>query len=163
MWVIPRTERRLYGNNHAAIMYAQYFPKDQGDRLGPAGGHRHDWEEVIVWANGNGNPTIAMVSQHGDYKAMRTPSAKDSSPRAFWDGVRVKVSYFGGVTFNNSFHFSSKLGANPPIVSWDRGEARLARTALTDRFGGPGSGPKVMNKGNTFMSKIRKSWEQRSR
>ena len=36
-------------NNAFAIMYAWYFPKDQIVDGGGNAGHRHDWENVVVW------------------------------------------------------------------------------------------------------------------
>lgn len=36
-------------NGRYAIMYAWYFPKDQISAGGANGGHRHDWENVVLW------------------------------------------------------------------------------------------------------------------
>lgn len=47
------------------IMYSYYFPKDQNVW---GGGHRHDWEDVIVWVHYNWFEKLGTsVSGHGDY------------------------------------------------------------------------------------------------
>lgn len=40
--------RGAWYNGRFAIMYAWYFPKDQ-IASGLNGGHRHDWESVVIW------------------------------------------------------------------------------------------------------------------
>ncbi|MDY6943234.1 MAG: NPP1 family protein [Pseudomonadota bacterium] len=59
-------------NKYCAHMYAQYFVKDQttpGNLVGPAGGHRHDWEFGMSWDTLNDKEarvlTHATVSAHG--------------------------------------------------------------------------------------------------
>lgn len=41
--------RGAFHNGRYAIMYAWYFPKDQISAGGANGGHRHDWESIVVW------------------------------------------------------------------------------------------------------------------
>jgi hypothetical protein len=59
-------------NKYCAHLYAQYFVKDQttpGNVVGPAGGHRHDWEFGMSWDmlpdSGPRVLTHATVSAHG--------------------------------------------------------------------------------------------------
>jgi hypothetical protein len=41
--------RAAWYNGRFAIMYAWYFPKDQISSGGLNGGHRHDWESIVIW------------------------------------------------------------------------------------------------------------------
>lgn len=41
-----------------AIMYAFYMPKDQISDGGANGGHRHDWENVVIWIDNRKFPSI---------------------------------------------------------------------------------------------------------
>jgi len=68
-------------NNVHAIMYAYYFPKDNGYLL-PKIGHRHDWEYVMVFVenyndsyNSNEEKIIgAVYSAHGGLSSSDDPN-----------------------------------------------------------------------------------------
>jgi hypothetical protein len=46
--------RSKCNNGWCAVMYGYYFEKDQKATgvVGPSGGHKHDWERVVVWVQG---------------------------------------------------------------------------------------------------------------
>lgn len=50
---------------HTALAYALYFPKDGAAPFG-VGGHRHDWEYVIVWTK-NAMVTAVTFHQHNGW------------------------------------------------------------------------------------------------
>jgi hypothetical protein len=80
------------------IMYAYYFPKDQvfdGIAAGEGAGHRHDWEEVVVWVSWDWKrPLGASMSGHGDY----TAASRD------WNGSHYSVLYINGNTVDGISH-----------------------------------------------------------
>ncbi|KAG5657789.1 hypothetical protein KAF25_007822 [Fusarium avenaceum] len=45
--------RKRCNNGFCAIMYETYYEKDQGALGTFAGGHRHDWENIVVFAQGD--------------------------------------------------------------------------------------------------------------
>jgi hypothetical protein len=71
--------------NHGwcAHMYGYYFEKDQQTELG--GGHRHDWEHVVVWTR-NDQIQYVAVSSHGGYK-------KRAASEVNLDGTHPKIVY----------------------------------------------------------------------
>jgi len=80
--------RSKCNNDWCAYTYAFYFEKDQttvGEIAGPGGGHKHDWEDVVVWVH-NDTPEWVAVSQHGDYEWRN----RNEIP---FDGTHAKVVY----------------------------------------------------------------------
>jgi hypothetical protein len=61
-------------------MYSWYMPKDS-----PSSGlgHRHDWENVVVWLS-SASTTATLrgvaISAHGDYQKTSSPSLDGASP-----------------------------------------------------------------------------------
>src|SRR5690242_16222955 len=96
-------------------MYAWYFPKDQPIAGIVAGGHRHDWESVVVWLDNpaNANPRIlsAAASGHGSYKRTTNPNRR---------GNNVKVEYFTSFPTNHELQFTNTEGRPYWISDWDR-------------------------------------------
>jgi hypothetical protein len=77
--------RSRCNNGWCAIMYEYYFEKDQIVCGSFAGGHRHDWENIVVFVKDDQVKRVAP-SCHGGYGgATNTPRIKD--------GVRAKVVY----------------------------------------------------------------------
>ncbi|KAF7895743.1 uncharacterized protein EAF01_009705 [Botrytis porri] len=96
------------------IMYAWYFPKDQPIPGNVVGGHRHDWEHVVVWVN---NPSVANpvligagASGHGKMKKTTNPQRQ---------GDRVKVEYFTTFPTNHELQFTDTLGRDLPMMWYD--------------------------------------------
>lgn len=44
--------RGAWHKGRYAIMYSWYMPKDQNVNGPVNGGHRHEWESVVIWVNG---------------------------------------------------------------------------------------------------------------
>lgn len=55
--------RARCNNGWCAYFYGYYFEKDQKK---VDGGHKHDWEFVVVWTE-NDQPRWVAASAHGDY------------------------------------------------------------------------------------------------
>ncbi|KAJ4335000.1 hypothetical protein N0V95_009028 [Ascochyta clinopodiicola] len=96
------------------ILYAWYFPKDQPNAGNVAGGHRHDWESVVVWLDNpsNDNPKIlgAAASGHGSYKTTTTPNRQ---------GDNVLIEYFTSFPTNHELQFTDTVGKSYWISDYD--------------------------------------------
>ncbi|MFI9641346.1 NPP1 family protein [Micromonospora sp. NPDC051925] len=109
-------------NGWCAYMYTLYFEKDQAS-LGPgSAGHRHDWEHVVVWVQGEWGMWVA-TSAHGKYQIKH----RNDVP---WDdtGKHPKVVYHkdGGSTHAFRHAGFGELPENhkgawqyPPLIGWD--------------------------------------------
>ncbi|KAJ4985134.1 necrosis inducing protein [Stagonosporopsis vannaccii] len=118
--------RAAWHRGKFAIMYAWYFPKDQPIPGNVAGGHRHDWESVVVWIDNpaNANPRIlgSAASGHGSYKKTTNPNRQ---------GNNVKIEYFTSFPTNHELQFTNTVGRSYWISDWDRMPA-AAKDALTN-------------------------------
>ncbi|KAF2439916.1 NPP1-domain-containing protein [Karstenula rhodostoma CBS 690.94] len=103
-----------------AIMYSWYMPKDS-----PSSGlgHRHDWENVVVWlSSASTTATIrgVAISAHGDYQKTSSPSL---------DGTRPKIGYISYFPVNHQLISTSDKGGEQPLIAWESMTA-AARTAI---------------------------------
>ncbi|USP74606.1 hypothetical protein yc1106_01880 [Curvularia clavata] len=123
--------RAAWHKGKFGIMYAWYFPKDQPIAGNVAGGHRHDWEGVVVWIDNPAaaNPRIlgAAASAHGGWQKNTNPPMQ---------GNNVKVEYFTRFPYNHALQFTNTVGRTYWISDWDA-MPQAARNALTpgDLFG----------------------------
>lgn len=113
-------------NGAYAIMYSWYFPKDS-----PSSGlgHRHDWENIVVWLSSQStSATIrgVAISAHGDYQKETAP------PLA---GTRPKIRYVSIWPANHQLIKTDNQGGEQPLIAWESMTA-AARTAIeTTSFG----------------------------
>ncbi|MDH2388948.1 NPP1 family protein [Streptomyces sp. HNM0663] len=77
--------RSKCNNGWCAIMYTSYFEKDQAIPGWDPFGHRHDWEHVVVWVQGDEAKYVA-TSAHGDFDVYPRDKIR-------WDGAHPKVVY----------------------------------------------------------------------
>lgn len=77
--------RAKCNNGWCAIMYGLYFEKDQAVAGSGLGGHRHDWEHVVVWVQ-NDVAQYVSTSAHGNFDVH-------SRDRIRWDGTHPKIVY----------------------------------------------------------------------
>ncbi|KAI9049309.1 hypothetical protein LZ554_007153 [Drepanopeziza brunnea f. sp. 'monogermtubi'] len=107
-----------------AIMYSWYWPKDQPLPGNTYGGHRHDWESVVIWLSSNCTDDAkllgAAASGHGVYK-------KNTNPPKVGDSVGVE--YFTNFPMNHELQFSNTRGWYFNLVEWNSMPA-VARDAL---------------------------------
>ncbi|KAJ4985622.1 necrosis inducing protein [Stagonosporopsis vannaccii] len=107
-------------NGKFGIMYSWYMPKDSPS----AGlGHRHDWENVVVWLSAQSTSatiTGVAISAHGDYQKESSPYLQGSSP---------KIGYISYFPVNHQLIGTNDLGGQQPLIAWDSLTA-AARTAI---------------------------------
>ena len=125
-----------------AIMYAWYFPKDQ-ITAGLNGGHRHDWESVVIWIDNrtcnlftsssskplliqlslaaNANPHVfgGAASGHGGYKKTALPQMRD--------GNRLQVEYFTSFPTNHELQFKVSPGVDHAMIDYNTVNAAVRR------------------------------------
>lgn len=101
-------------------MYSWYMPKDSPS----AGlGHRHDWENIVVWLSAQSTSatiTGVAISAHGDYQKDSSPSLQGTSP---------KIGYISYYPVNHQLIDTSDLGGQQPLIAWESMTA-AARTAI---------------------------------
>lgn len=88
-------------NGWCAILYGLYFEKDQAT----IGGHRHDWEHVVVWVQNN-QAQYVSTSAHGNFNVY---------PRSqiIWDGNHPKIVYHKDGVSTHDFR-PANSGDEPP-------------------------------------------------
>jgi len=92
-------------------------------------GHRHDWENIVVWLSSQ-SPSATIVgmavSRHGGYGTSTTPNLVGTSPLAGYES-------FWPV--NHQLVFTSIQGGQQPLIAWES-LTDAARAALeTTDFG----------------------------
>jgi hypothetical protein len=94
-------------NGWCAIMYALYFEKDQAVAGSSIGGHRHDWEHVVVWVqDGQAQAEYVATSAHGDFAVY-------SADQIQWDGTHPKIVYHKDGIGTHAFR-PATTGDEPP-------------------------------------------------
>jgi Necrosis inducing protein (NPP1) len=99
-----------------AHMYALYFPKDQGVLGGvatPGVGHRHEWENVVVWVK-NGSVAAVSFSRHSGYDVRKPEEVtlagtsviakygrQSSGTHSFWPGTDGGTPFPAPVSFDS--------------------------------------------------------------
>ncbi|KAF2822717.1 necrosis-and ethylene-inducing protein-like protein 1 precursor [Ophiobolus disseminans] len=107
-------------NGAYAIMYSWYFPKDS-----PSSGlgHRHDWENVVVWLSGASDAATirgVAISAHGEYQKYTSPPLT---------GTRPKIGYLSIWPVNHQLVASDKQGGEQPAIAWES-LPQAARSAI---------------------------------
>ncbi|KAF2002084.1 NPP1-domain-containing protein [Amniculicola lignicola CBS 123094] len=113
-------------NGAYAIMYSWYMPKDS-----PSSGlgHRHDWENIVVWLSGqSATATIrgVAISAHGEYQKTTSPHLT---------GSRTRIGYISIWPVNHQLIDTVEQGGEQPVIAWES-MSQAARTAIeTTSFG----------------------------
>ncbi|KAK2600675.1 hypothetical protein N8I77_010193 [Diaporthe amygdali] len=132
------------------VMYTWYMPKDQPVDGNTAGGHRHDFENIVIQIDdpNAATPKIigAAASSHSGYSkaAGGVPQMQGNSP---------KVEYFTTFPTNHELQFTDTVGKTYPISDWDA-MPQAAKTALQDTNFGSANVP---FKDGNFESKVREA------
>lgn len=117
-------------------MYSWFWPKDQPIAGNVAGGHRHDFENIVVFIDNPAttpSPTIlgGAASGHGNYKKTTTPDR---------EGDSLKVEYFTTFPTNHELQFTGTFGRTYPISDWDA-LPQAAKDALENSNFGSANAP----------------------
>ncbi|KAF1837137.1 NPP1-domain-containing protein [Decorospora gaudefroyi] len=113
-------------NNNYAIMYSWYMPKDS-----PSSGlgHRHDWENIVVWlssASESASLRGIAISAHGDYQKTTSP------PLA---GSRPLIGYVSYWPVNHQLVATDTQGGQQPLVAWDSMTPAARQAIESTEFG----------------------------
>lgn len=96
-----------------AVMYSWYFPKDQNVD-GPGNrGHRHDWENIVVWlssCDNNARLNAVSYSDHAVYLKSTRPQTNSTHPL-----VAYQQNPF---PLDHSLVGTEIRGGMQPAVSW---------------------------------------------
>ncbi|KAF9767434.1 hypothetical protein IL306_000021 [Fusarium sp. DS 682] len=136
--------RKRCNNGYCAVMYEYYFEKDQAVGGSFLGGHRHDWENIVVFSQGSKVVRVAP-SCHGKYN-----NARNSFPL---NGKHPLMVYHkdGGGTHcfrfandNDISHPENPFGVfyRSPLVGWDNWPSVNLRNTMLNAWKG-GVGPKL--------------------
>ncbi|MEX3101585.1 MULTISPECIES: NPP1 family protein [unclassified Streptomyces] len=139
--------RAKCNNGWCAYMYGLYFEKDQALANSSIGGHRHDWEHVVVWVQ-NGTVQYVATSNHGSFTVSPASSVR-------FDGTHAKVVYHKDGISTHCFRLA---GTNdeppendkhtwqyPPLVGWNGYPAGLRDKLSAYDFGSANFGLKDAN------------------
>ncbi|MFJ6661831.1 NPP1 family protein [Streptomyces sp. NPDC091377] len=124
-------------NGWCGIVYALYFEKDQALPGTGLGGHRHDWEHVVVWVRDN-QVQYVSTSNHGSFTVHNASAIR-------FDGTHPKIVYHkDGI----STHCFRAAGLNdeppenhkgtwqyPPLVGWNGYPAGIRDRLTSHDFG----------------------------
>jgi len=125
--------RAKCNNGWCAIAYGLYFEKDQALPNSSIGGHRHDWEHVVVWVQ-NDQARYVSTSAHGQFSVYAAGSVR-------WEGTHPKIVYHKDGASTHAFRLA---GGNdeppenhyhtwqyPTLVGWN-GYPAGVRDILSD-------------------------------
>ncbi|PWN52003.1 NPP1-domain-containing protein [Violaceomyces palustris] len=133
-------------NGAWAIMYSWYWPKDDNGALG----HRHDWENVVVWIDdpAAASPKILAVSAsaHGDYRKY-SPVPSDSLVGT----DTVKIEYEAPVLNTHALDVSTQTGSKLPLINWEQ-LPKAAQDGLTNTDWGSANVPFIESNFNNNLA-----------
>ncbi|PCD22084.1 hypothetical protein AU210_015884 [Fusarium oxysporum f. sp. radicis-cucumerinum] len=148
--------RATMHNGKLAILYAWYWPKDQPASGNVFGGHRHDWESVVVFIDNYQSPGAtlyaAAASGHGNYKHDKNPPMR---------GNNVMVEYLTSFGKDHELQFKTSPGRTYWIYDW----AAMTPAARKGLIDGPSGDPRnpwgradVPFTDAFFANNINKAW-----
>jgi len=115
-------------------------------------GHRHDWENVIIWLSSPSSPSTILgvsTSSHGQYKKYTLPHKKVN----FVDN-RILIKYWNILFLNHHPDVTHKKGGEQPLVAWES-LTEAARTSLQETNFGSATVP---FKDSTLQENLAKAW-----
>ena len=140
--------RTLQLEDHWAIVYAWYFPRDCPS---PGRGHPHDWEGAVVWLRGGAEDAEMLsfsYSQHGRLFPV-VPTAEtthEARPMLAYSRYTEKVTH--------SMWLHDQPGVLHPLIDWED-LTDAARHALNE--GDYGAGTPLVRDG-AFERNVYHSW-----
>ncbi|MET8979573.1 NPP1 family protein [Streptomyces sp. NPDC004539] len=134
-------------NGWCAYMYGLYFEKDQALANSSIGGHRHDWEHVVIWVQ-NGAVQYVSTSNHGSFTVSAASAVR-------FDGTHAKVVYHKDGISTHCFRLANTndeppendkhTWQYPPLVGWNGYPAGLRDKLSAYDFGSANFGLKDAN------------------
>ncbi|GAA3245503.1 NPP1 family protein [Streptomyces sp. XM83C] len=129
--------RAKCNNGWCAVLYGLYFEKDQALPGISLGGHRHDWEHVVVWVQ-NDQVKYVSTSNHGSFTVH-------PASRMRFEGTHAKVVYHKDGISTHCFRAATAddeppenhkgTWQYPPLVGWDHWPAGLREKVSSYDFG----------------------------
>jgi hypothetical protein len=134
-------------NGWCAIAYGLYFEKDQALDNSDLGGHRHDWEHVVVWVRDDRAEYVA-TSAHGDFSVHGGAEVR-------WEGTHPKAVYHKDGASTHSFRLGNSndeppenyyhTWQYPTLVGWNGYPAGVRDKLSAADFGSANFGLKDAN------------------
>ncbi|MFF4590175.1 NPP1 family protein [Streptomyces sp. NPDC001388] len=131
-------------NGWCAYMYSLYFEKDQAISGSSIGGHRHDWEHVVVWVQ-NGQVQYVSTSNHGSFTVHAASTVR-------FEGTHAKAVYHKDGISTHCFRLGNSndeppenakhTWQYPPLVGWNGYPAGLRDKLSAYDFGSANFGLK---------------------
>lgn len=142
--------RSRCNNGICAVMYEYYFEKDQVQRITMLWGHKHEWENVVVFSRQDSDEIIHVApSGHGKYMSGDNPLFKDNThpyivyhkhgPSAHVFRIAAQSDIDGPENHSDSFYRS-------PLVGWDNWPEGRRDQLMTHEWGSNKGGGKIMPK-----------------
>jgi len=134
-------------NGWCAYLYGLYFEKDQALPNSSIGGHRNDWEHVVIWVR-DGAVQYVATSNHGSFTVSPASSVR-------FDGTHAKVVYHKDGIGTHCFRPAGSgdeppenhkhTWQYPPLVGWNGYPAGLRDKLGAYDFGSANFGLKDGN------------------
>ncbi|KAM0345027.1 hypothetical protein ACHAPU_006912 [Fusarium lateritium] len=138
--------RKRCNNGFCAIMYETYFEKDQAVAGSFLGGHRHDWENIVVFTQGD-NVVRVAPSCHGKYDNAANEFPSDgSTPLLVYhkDGAGTHCYRFANDADQAEPENPTGSFFKAPLVGWNNWPNTGLRDSMLSNWSG-GVGPKLDN------------------
>jgi hypothetical protein len=122
--------RQRCNNGWCAYVYDYYFEKDVAvQHVIDAGGHRHDWEHIVVFVQDD-TPKMVAASRHGDYTTKNVYHKEGGTTHAFRfaNAKDDKIENHKGVWFRGALVSWNGFPGNTRgiLVNHDFGKASMA-------------------------------------
>ncbi|MEU9556184.1 NPP1 family protein [Streptomyces fumanus] len=131
-------------NGWCAYLYGLYFEKDQALPGSSLGGHRHDWEHVVVWVR-DGQVQYVSTSNHGSFTVHARSAVR-------FDGTHAKIVYHKDGISTHCFRLATSgdeppenhkaTWQYPPLVGWNGYPAGVREKLSSYDFGSANFGLK---------------------
>ncbi|MEV5341554.1 NPP1 family protein [Streptomyces sp. NPDC052676] len=141
-------------NGWCAYLYGLYFEKDQALPGTSLGGHRHDWEHVVVWVQ-SGQVRYVATSNHGSFTVTAASQVR-------FDGTHAKVIYHKDGVGTHCFRLANAgdeppenhkgTWQYPPLVGWNGYPAGVREKLSAYDFGSAHFGLKDASFANHLAS-----------
>lgn len=131
-------------NGWCAYMYGLYFEKDQALPGSSLGGHRHDWEHVVVWVR-DGTVEYVSTSNHGSFSVHARSAVRfdGSHPKIVYHKDGISTHCFRPATSGDEPPENHRGGWQyPTLVGWNGYPAGLREKLSSYDFGSANFGLK---------------------